>query len=401
MNIKRWGFRILAAVLAALFVFLSEYNDTAYGFLSSLDSTAGAEIAAEEAGVIAAPTATGASTASLSGGGATVSGSQFGSGSVAAYVGLGAVGAAAALVGLTNGAITGLQQQAASKYCAANPTANVCFYEPLVYNCSNGLVFQAPYPWASMGGSCASFTRQYGYYTYPATAGASAWGSGGSAGGYPVASDANAAYAGQQLPWASWDTASRAAATALLSPSTIAGALTTASLATPSDTTDQNILVSGNTDLGAVAPGGGAATLPQYIPNPSYNSSLTPTPSPTSVTSTGTATGTSTGTGTGLSPAPSTSPSVPIPTYSPIPAQTFCTSTSCENWLQHGIRVFSTKFPFDFVGDTTQLSAGDLNTCPSYTFFSQTFQLCPIRDAVAAMKIPAIAWFIMRTWHSI
>jgi hypothetical protein len=58
--------------------------------------------------------------------------------------------------------------------------------------------------------------------------------------------------------------------------------------------------------------------------------------------------------------------------------------------------VFSGKFPFDFFGSPP---APSIPECPNYTFFSETFELCPIRDLVGILKIPAILayalWAIM------
>jgi hypothetical protein len=67
--------------------------------------------------------------------------------------------------------------------------------------------------------------------------------------------------------------------------------------------------------------------------------------------------------------------------------------TSSVNWLSHGIQVFSNKFPFDLFSGS--VSSGSVSECPNVTFFSKSFQLCPIRDLIGFLKIPVIIAFLV------
>lgn len=83
------------------------------------------------------------------------------------------------------------------------------------------------------------------------------------------------------------------------------------------------------------------------------------------------------------------------PKTEPIEATKF----EAENWLDHGIKVFKTKFPFDIFGDIT--IAGSPNECPKYTFFDRDFELCPVRDMLSILKVPALIAFMIWAFFSI
>lgn len=70
-----------------------------------------------------------------------------------------------------------------------------------------------------------------------------------------------------------------------------------------------------------------------------------------------------------------------------------------ENWLKHGVKVFSTKFPFDILGNLN--TVGSSNECPKYTFFNYDFELCPIRDMLSILKVPALIAFLVWAFFSI
>ena len=70
-----------------------------------------------------------------------------------------------------------------------------------------------------------------------------------------------------------------------------------------------------------------------------------------------------------------------------------------ENWLKHGITVFSTKFPFDMFGSIESSNAGF--ECPTYTFFDRNFELCPIRDFFVVFKYPVIIGFMIWSFQSL
>ncbi len=69
-----------------------------------------------------------------------------------------------------------------------------------------------------------------------------------------------------------------------------------------------------------------------------------------------------------------------------------------KNWLEHGIEVFSQKFPFDIFGEVS-IEGGYV--CPTYIFFEMPFELCPIADVIAILKYPAIIGFAIRMYHSL
>lgn len=79
-------------------------------------------------------------------------------------------------------------------------------------------------------------------------------------------------------------------------------------------------------------------------------------------------------------------------TATQIEAQTF----TAEPFFSHAITTFSGKFPFDIMGSMSGISVSE---CPSYTFFNETFELCPLRDIFAIFKYPAIIayaiWSVM------
>ena len=83
------------------------------------------------------------------------------------------------------------------------------------------------------------------------------------------------------------------------------------------------------------------------------------------------------------------------PLIDPIQPQAF----KQKPWMQHGIEVLSTKFPFDIFGDLSfeEISAD----CPVYTFFQRDFELCVIKDFFAAFKIPAIIGFAIWSYQYI
>lgn len=84
-----------------------------------------------------------------------------------------------------------------------------------------------------------------------------------------------------------------------------------------------------------------------------------------------------------------------VPETETIEAQEF----NAENWLQHSVTVFKTKFPFDILGDLS--TTGSPNECPKYTFFDYDFELCPIRDMLSILKIPALIAFMIWAFFSI
>ena len=86
---------------------------------------------------------------------------------------------------------------------------------------------------------------------------------------------------------------------------------------------------------------------------------------------------------------------IEMPLVDPIQPQVF----EQKPWMQHGIEVLSTKFPFDMFGDLNleEISAD----CPVYTFFQRDFELCVIKDFFAAFKIPAIIGFAIWSYQYI
>ena len=86
---------------------------------------------------------------------------------------------------------------------------------------------------------------------------------------------------------------------------------------------------------------------------------------------------------------------IQMPLIDPIQPQVF----EQKPWMQHGIEVLSTKFPFDIFGDLNfeEISAD----CPVYTFFQRDFELCIIKDFFAAFKIPAIIGFAIWSYQYI
>jgi hypothetical protein len=72
--------------------------------------------------------------------------------------------------------------------------------------------------------------------------------------------------------------------------------------------------------------------------------------------------------------------------------------TSNVNWLAYGISVFSNKFPFDLFSGTVATVAPE---CPSVTFFTKSFELCPIRDLIGFLRIPVIIGFLIWSFMSI
>ena len=86
---------------------------------------------------------------------------------------------------------------------------------------------------------------------------------------------------------------------------------------------------------------------------------------------------------------------VQMPLVDPIQPQVF----EQKPWMQHGIEVLSTKFPFDMFGD---LNFEEISSdCPVYTFFQRDFELCIIKDFFAAFKIPAIIGFAIWSYQYI
>ena len=60
-------------------------------------------------------------------------------------------------------------------------------------------------------------------------------------------------------------------------------------------------------------------------------------------------------------------------------------------WPNYAQAQLANKFPFDFFGSFT--AAGDVNECPTYTFFEEDFELCPVRDVIVIAKYPVIIAF--------
>lgn len=86
---------------------------------------------------------------------------------------------------------------------------------------------------------------------------------------------------------------------------------------------------------------------------------------------------------------------VEVPTIEQIEPKTF----DAPNFLEYGVSVFSDKFPFDIFGDLSNEEFQ--NECPSYSFFGNSYELCPIKDFLEILKIPVIIGFLIRTYHSL
>ena len=69
------------------------------------------------------------------------------------------------------------------------------------------------------------------------------------------------------------------------------------------------------------------------------------------------------------------------------------------NFLQHGVTVFSQKFPFDIFGDPPSVPPSE--GCPTYTFFQRTFELCPISELLSLLKYPVIIGFLVWSFMSV
>ncbi|MCJ8280306.1 MAG: hypothetical protein MJK14_10455 [Rivularia sp. ALOHA_DT_140] len=117
-----------------------------------------------------------------------------------------------------------------------------------------------------------------------------------------------------------------------------------------------------------------------FVPNPAYSSATTTDPSTDPNTET------------------TIDNETPVlPNTQPIQAEDFGNS---KNWLQHGIDVFSSKFPFDIFGDFTP-DNNIVTECPSYTFFDYPFELCPVKTFFSIMKIPVIIGFLIWSFMQI
>jgi hypothetical protein len=57
------------------------------------------------------------------------------------------------------------------------------------------------------------------------------------------------------------------------------------------------------------------------------------------------------------------------------------------NWVSYAVEKFGDKFPFDIIGNQTIIGN---NSCPYYTFFNANIELCPLKTAINAIKIPII-----------
>lgn len=64
-----------------------------------------------------------------------------------------------------------------------------------------------------------------------------------------------------------------------------------------------------------------------------------------------------------------------------------------ENFLVHAKTAFANKFPLDVIG-TTSLPAGT-SSCPTFTFFTRSYELCFISDLIGFAKFPILLSFVI------
>ena len=135
-------------------------------------------------------------------------------------------------------------------------------------------------------------------------------------------------------------------------------------------------------------------------PSPSPSESPSPAPYPSPGTSPGGDPNPSPGTSPGGDPNPNPNPNPnPSPSSSPNPSPGPSPGTGTsgepnyqsksftgEFFVTHAIKTFKDKFPFDIFG--TASSGATSNECPKYTFFDVEMELCMLKDAILALKIP-------------
>ena len=70
-----------------------------------------------------------------------------------------------------------------------------------------------------------------------------------------------------------------------------------------------------------------------------------------------------------------------------------------QNFVSYAVTKFSSKFPFDVVGQMPSGAAS--SACPKFTFFGRDFELCFIRDALSILRIPVVISFVIWSVMSI
>jgi hypothetical protein len=362
--------RLFFGLIAAFFFICNQLPV----FASSLNSAAGFQVLNYGKAALSGTSAA-TSAASVGFGGATTSGAYI----APAVAVLGTAGLY--LMGISAQNADSIRSAAASKYCAKNPNAavctgglgyrfapsdppNSCYYFALSQSLSK--VF--PLSQVTLTQSCFGQS-----YNVPG-GGSDLW--------YRTSSQPEAFPVGSPyrvpVPWNQWSQAERDAAIAGLSGSDIENN-TTKSPAIALDPSKAAIANMSGSNVGGTAIGNSDGSIdafpgvPASAANPAYNPAANPD--------------------TPANPADAVPTS---PTITPIAPTEF----TGENWLSHGINVFSNKFPFDIFGNLDNEGIVS-NECPTYTFFEHPFELCPIKDFIVILKYPVIIGFTIRIFHSI
>ena len=70
-----------------------------------------------------------------------------------------------------------------------------------------------------------------------------------------------------------------------------------------------------------------------------------------------------------------------------------------RSFIEYAVEKLSDKFPFDIIGDYNQVLFSS-NSCPSFTTWGKTYQLCQINSFFSAIKYPVvISWLIYLVTH--
>jgi hypothetical protein len=314
--------KITAYILLFLSIFALNFAflPPAFAGFSSLDSPAGAELAAYEAGDVASATPAGSLVQSTSGSlsaanaelyatGTTVinNGGSFAGGAAIAVVGASGL----ALMGLTASNLSSLRDLARQKYCNAHPTDSVCGNPQGTIVMADCLTGEIGYVWDIATRGIPQLDGGHDCYRgYPTISGVLTP-EGHKVGINPYSFNSspstftqdalNAYYPSAPAQWSDWPQDKRDAATALLSNSDYYNNSTTTSPTAIPDSFryDQNLTSSkggfyqdGNGLWNSLNPGGFCLNLanfcncspPSPTPSPS-NTTPPPTPTPTNTTS--------------------------------------------------------------------------------------------------------------------
>jgi len=68
---------------------------------------------------------------------------------------------------------------------------------------------------------------------------------------------------------------------------------------------------------------------------------------------------------------------------------------TCPNFLTYAQAKLANKFPFDVIGSTSWMQSS--STCPSLSYWGETFQLCEINTFVGVVQYPIWFTFLVRS----